>query len=144
MFSIFIIYFKRRKMIYLASDYVILERKIITHDGPATAPGLLEWCKGISRWSISWLIYECYVLILTILEFIRVSSSIASSCFLFSGSSVSSFLYFLLLLKNGAKREREKVLGAIFFVINVTQFLCCSSVYIFLLEIIFSEEIVCT
>ena len=36
-------------MIYLALDYVIVERKIIAHDGPATAAGLLEWCKGISR-----------------------------------------------------------------------------------------------
>ena len=93
---------------------------------------------------MKYLLADLSMLILTIFEFILVSSSIASSCFLFSGSSVSSFLYFLLLLKNGAKREREKVLGAIFFVINVTQFLCSSSVYIFLLEIIFSEEIVCT
>ena len=44
----------------------------------------------------------------------RVSSSLASSCFLFSGSSVSSFLYFLLRLKNGANNDNENVLGAIF------------------------------
>ena len=52
--------------------------------------------------------------ILTILEFILDSSSIASSCFFFSGSSVSSFLYFLLLLRKGAKNEREKWLGDMF------------------------------
>ena len=76
---------------------------------------------------MKYLLADLLMLILTIFEFILVSSSIASSCFLFSGSSVSSFLYFLLLLRNGAKREREKVLGAIFFFINVTQFLCLMS-----------------
>ena len=52
-----------------------------------------------------------FVKVLTIFEFILESSSIASSCFFFSGSSVSSFLYFLLLLRKGAKNAREKCDG---------------------------------
>ena len=48
--------------------------------------------------------------LLTILWFILTSSSRVASCFFFSGSSVSSFSYFLLLLlRKGTRSVRENV-----------------------------------
>ena len=44
-----IIYFQEKKNDIFSLRLCHPERKIITRDGPATAVGLLEWCKGISR-----------------------------------------------------------------------------------------------